>query len=75
MTVKENIHYYTQLLPKSLQVEVLNFIKYLLFKKEQETVEQQNDSEWTNLSLTTAMRGMEDEKTPLYTTQDLKVTF
>ena len=36
---------------------------------------QQDELGWTNFSLTMAMRGMEDEDTPTYTTADLKVVF
>jgi hypothetical protein len=41
MTVTENIQHYVQMLPDSLQVEVLDFVKYLLFKRERETVQEQ----------------------------------
>lgn len=75
MTVADNIHQYVQKLPDFLQLEVLDFVKYLLFKREQETLSQQDEFIWSNLSLALAMRSMEDEDTPNYTTEDLKETF
>lgn len=75
MTTLENIHQYAQMLPDSLQQEVLDFVRFLLFKREQEILPEQDDIEWTNFSLTSAMRGMEDEDTSIYTTADLKELF
>ena len=73
MVVTERIHQYVQRLPASLQVEVLDFVEYLLSKLEREMVEQ--DVGWSGLSLALAMRGMEDEEMPAYTTADVKVAF
>jgi hypothetical protein len=75
MTVTESIQQYTQRLPTPLQLEVLDFVKYLLFKKEQEIVEEQDELVWSSLSLELAMQGMEDENTPLYTREDLQEVF
>jgi hypothetical protein len=75
MTVTENIQQYVQKLPTSLQMEVLDFIKYLLFKKEQEVLSDQDDSVWSNLSLELAMQGMDDEDLPVYTREDLQEVF
>jgi hypothetical protein len=50
--------------------EVLDFIGYLLAK-----TERQEKNDWAKLSLTLAMRGMQDEETPVYTAADLKVVF
>ena len=74
MAVVDRIHQYMQKLPMSFQVEVLDFVEYLLSKLERETA-QQSELAWSNLSLTLAMRGMEDEDMPAYTTADLKVVF
>jgi hypothetical protein len=54
---------------------VLDFVKFLLFKREQETIPEQDEIEWSDFSLVSAMRGMEDEDTPIYTTDDLKEVF
>ena len=72
MLVSEKIQKYTEKLPERMQIEILDFVEYLLNKWKQETGE---DTEWTNLSLQMMMRGMEDEPTPEYTRNDLKVTF
>ena len=74
MVVAEKIHQYVQRLPMSFQAEVLDFVEYLLSKLEHETAEQ-GESTWSHLSLTLAMRDMEHEDTPIYTTADLKVVF
>ncbi|MBE7470675.1 MAG: hypothetical protein DPW09_37320 [Anaerolineae bacterium] len=74
MTTIENIHRYAQMLPDPLQQEVLDFVKYLLFKREQ-YVPQNDEEEWSNLSLSLALRGMEDEEMPDYTTEDLQEIF
>ena len=74
MVVAERIHQYVQKLPASLQVEVLGFIEHLLSKLEREAAER-GELSWPALSLTLAMRGMEDEGMPAYTTADLKVVF
>jgi len=75
MTTLESIHQYAQMLPDSLQREVLDFIRFLVFKRKQETTLEQDDIEWSDFSLASAMRGMEDEDTPVYTTDDLKEVF
>jgi len=76
MTVTDNIYQYAQILPSTLQREVLNFIEFLLFKQGQPTqVEPTEEATWLALSLDSAMFGLEDEAMPVYTTQDLKVTF
>lgn len=70
MTISEKIQQHVQKLPASFQAEVLDFVEYLLAK-----VRGREEGDWSDLSLTFAMRGMEDEATPLYTTADLKVVF
>ena len=74
MVIAERIQQYVQRLPTSFQVEVLDFVEYLLAKAEREAVRQEKEA-WSNLSLSFAMRGMEDKDTPTYTTDDLKVVF
>lgn len=75
MSITESIQHHVQMLPDTLQQEVLDFVKFLLFKHEQETTPEQDDLEWSNFSLASAMRGMEDEDTPVYTADDLKEVF
>ena len=74
MTITEKIQQQVQKLPTALQAEALDFVEYLLAKIEQE-IGRQEENEWSNLSLTFAMRGIEQEDTPHYTTADLKVIF
>jgi hypothetical protein len=66
MSLTERIIKNLKTLPESKQVEVLDFVEYLRSKEE--------NIEWNDLSLSSAMRGMEDEKTP-YSINDLKETF
>ena len=49
---------------------MLDFVEYLLAK-----AERREAADWADLSLTSAMRGMEDEPTPAYSTADLKDVF
>jgi len=74
MVITERIQQYVQRLPTSFQVEVLDFVEYLLAKAEREAVRQEEKA-WSALSLSFAMLGMEEEDTPTYTTDDLKVFF
>ena len=74
MTITDKIQASVQKLPRAYQAEVLDFVEYLLAKTTRRTPEQE-ESLWSDLSLTSAMRGMEDEDTPQYTKADLKVIF
>lgn len=69
MSLTERIIKNVKTLPESKQVEVLDFVEYLRSKSERE-----ENTEWEDLSLSSAMRGMEDEKSP-YSINDLKETF
>ena len=69
MTLDEKIQHYAQKLPHSFQEELLDFVQYLLAK-----AEQQEKQEWASLSLSSAMRDIEDEPV-LYSLSDLKVVF
>ena len=69
MTLDEKIHQYVQKLPRSFQEELLDFVEYLVMKADQH--EQQD---WASLSLSSAMRDLEDE-TVSYSLTDLRVTF
>ena len=74
MTLTDKIQASVQKLPTAYQAEVLDFVEYLLAKTTRSTQEQE-ESRWSDLSLTFAMRGMEDEDAPQYTKADLKVIF
>ena len=69
MTLDEKIHRYAQKLPYSFQEELFDFVQYLLAK-----AEQQEKQDWASLSLTSAMRDIEDEPT-LYSISDIRVSF
>ena len=69
MTLDEMIYHYAQRLPYSLQREALDFVQYLLMK-----AEQRDELDWARFSLSSAMRGMEDEPV-LYSMADVKVEF
>jgi len=69
MVLEETIIKHLHALSESEQVEVLNFVAYLRLKSEK-----QEDTYWSNISLCSAMRGMEDEQTP-YSLEDLKESF
>ena len=78
MTVADKIHQRVLVLPEALQAEVLNFIEFLLSKAEhglKNDVQYLEDIEMSNLSISLAMRGMEDEEGPDYTIADLKESF
>ena len=74
MTITEKIQAGVQKLPTAYQAEVLDFVEYLLTKATR-SVQDQEESLWSALSLTSAMCGMEDEDFPPYTKTDLKVIF
>lgn len=69
MTLDEKIFQYARKLPYSFQEELFDFIQYLLVK-----AEQQEKQEWASLSLSSALRDMEDEPN-LYSVSDIKVAF
>ncbi|MFZ5908646.1 MAG: hypothetical protein ACOYYU_01365 [Chloroflexota bacterium] len=69
MTLDEKIHLYAQKLPYAFQEEVFDFVQYLLMK-----AEQQERQDWDSLSLSSAMRDMEDEP-DLYDLSDLRIIF
>ena len=74
MTTIDKIHQQLGKLPEALHLEVLDFVEYLLAKTERESARQENHS-WLSLSLELAMRDMEDEDTPVYTSADLRERF
>ena len=56
-------------LPESKQMQLLDFAEYLRAKAEKD-----ENKEWTDFSLATAMRGIEEEEI-LYSMHDLKEIF
>jgi hypothetical protein len=74
MIVTERILQSVEKLPLPLQFEVFDFVEYLLSKQRQDDAPR-DEPDWSSLSLSLAMRGMEDEEVPAYTMADLKVVF
>ena len=70
MTLTEEIIHHIQTLPDSLKVEVLDYVEFLELKNKKN----KEEIDWSALSLSSAMRGMEKETTP-YTINDLKERF
>jgi hypothetical protein len=68
MTVTEQIIKHVKTLPEAIQAEVLHFIEFLESKEEMEKNER---ADWSNLSLSQAMRGIESEESP-YSLDDIK---
>ena len=74
MHLNEKIEKYVAALPPSMQSEVLTFVEYLMAKAESEAY--QNElRDWADLSLATAMQGIEDETDPEYSLSDVKEKF
>jgi hypothetical protein len=69
MTLDEKIYQYVQKLPRSLREELLDYVEYLVMK-----AEQQEQQEWQSLSLSSAMRDIEDESVS-YNLSDLRESF
>lgn len=69
MTLDEKIYQYARKLPHSFQEELFDFVQYLLIK-----AEQQEKQGWASLSLSSAMRDMEDEPA-LYSKSDIRIAF
>ena len=74
MTTGDRIQQYLQRLPKRLQDEVLDFVEFLLAKAELKDAAR-DENEWSSISLSFAMREMEDEATPEYSESDLRESF
>ena len=73
MTTVERIAQHLQSLPEPVQQEVLDFVEFLKSRREMPKGREE-DAMWTDLSLTSAMRGMEDENSP-YTLTNIKESF
>ncbi len=73
MTTLDHISQHLQTLPEPVLREVLDFVEFLK-SRHKIPKDREEDTMWTDLSLTSAMRGMEDEKTS-YTLTDIKESF
>lgn len=73
MTTLQAIVQHLKSLPDSAQREVLDFVEFIGARRKEPTARAE-DISWSDVSLATAMRGMEDEET-LYTLADVKESF
>lgn len=69
MVMSQKIHEFIEKLPPAYEEEVVDFLAYLLSKAERE-----ENRNWSEVSITYAMRDMEDEPSD-YSVADLKVTY
>ncbi|MDP3331522.1 MAG: DUF2281 domain-containing protein [Methylococcaceae bacterium] len=69
MNLSEKILATVASLPEAKQAEVLDFVEYLKLKTEKE-----ENNDWNSLSISSAMRGMENEESN-YSVTDLKETY
>jgi hypothetical protein len=75
MPLAAKIQQYIQKLPEAEQADVLVYVKSLSAKKKKKAISDRVEESWGDFSLSSAMRGMENEDGPEYTTADLKKTF
>jgi hypothetical protein len=73
MTVQQKIVEHVKKMPEFEQIEVLDFIEYLE-KRSRERQGRQEDKKWSGFSLSSAMKGIEEEPED-YKLEDLKETF
>jgi hypothetical protein len=74
MSLTEKILKHIQEMPESFQVEILSFLEYLELKIKKAQSINNEETEWFELSLSGAMRGMEEETSP-YSLNDIKERF
>ena len=74
MTTVQAITQGAQSLSEETQREVLDFVEFLCSRAVPCGAVREAESTWSDFSLASAMRGMEDEPSP-YTTADLKESF
>ena len=70
MTTLDKIVENLKTMPESAQTEVLDFVEYLKSKKSRK----EEDSEWAQFSLDSAMRGIKEEPSS-YGIEDIKEKF
>lgn len=74
MSLSEKILKHIQEMPESFQAEILDFVEYLESKIKKGKKSDREETEWSELSLSYAMRDMENEYSP-YSLNDLKERF
>jgi len=74
MAVADRIQMYIRRLPTKLQSEVLNFVERLLaIAAREDSI--QDEEEWSDISLSLAMRELEENESPTYLLSDIKESF
>ncbi len=68
MSLAEKINQHVKELPEPLQAEVLDFVEFIESKAEKS---KEAKREWSEFSISSAMRGMEEETSP-YSLKDIK---
>ncbi|HLA27596.1 MAG TPA: DUF2281 domain-containing protein [Syntrophales bacterium] len=71
MNMSKEISEHVEKLPEVLQAKVLDFVEYLESKISRDNRRGVEDEDWSQLSLSFAMRGMEEECSP-YSIDDVK---
>jgi len=71
MIISEKINQEVEKLPVSIQLEILDFVEFVAQKADRQNPAEEKN-QWTNFSLSQAMKGLEDEESPEYTEADLK---
>lgn len=74
MSLSEKILKHIQEMPDSFLAEILDFVEYLESKIKKNQKVEREETEWSELSLSFAMRDMEEEYSP-YSLSDLKERF
>ena len=74
MSLQEKILKHIQEMPESFQAEILDFVEYLESKIKKGNKIDREETDWSELSLSFAMRDMEDEYSP-YSLNDIKERF
>ena len=74
MTTAQAIMQLLKTLPDHAQKEVLDFVEFMGSRRERAMDSADEDNAWSDFSLASAMRGMEDEE-PDYSPADLKESF
>jgi len=69
MVMSQKIHEYIEKLPPAYEEEIIDFLAYLLSKSERD-----ENRDWSKVSITYALRDMEDEPSE-YSIADLKVVY
>lgn len=72
MSVAEIIFEKVQHMPKIKQIEILHFVEFMNVKKSKHP---DSNKDLSNLSLSLAMQGMENDQMPDYSIKDIKEKF